>query len=197
MEAGHVQSPTVRRIVGPTILLQSGNYFDFMAPEDCTFTIEDIAHGLSNVCRFGGQCSRFYSVAQHSVHVAEILPPEHKLAGLLHDAAEALIGDVPKPLKDILPDYRALEKRIEAVVAERFGVSAKLPAAVKDADVQMLATEQHQLMPDREGRSYAGGKLPGNRILPALTPAEAKAWFLQDFAAFDNARNGLGPFAAE
>ena len=196
MEAGHVHSPTVRRIVGPTILLQSGNYFDFMAPEDCTFTIEDIAHGLSNVCRFGGQCSRFYSVAQHSVHVAELLPPEHKLAGLLHDAAEALIGDVPKPLKDMLPDYRALEKRIEAVVAERFGVSAQLPAAVKDADVQMLATEQNQLMPDREGRSYAGGKHPRTRRLPTLTPWEAKSWFLQDFAAFDDARNGLGPFAA-
>jgi len=181
-EASFQHSPTVRRIIGPTILLASGNYFDLLAPEHSTFTIEDVAHGLSNTCRFAGQCIRFYSVAQHSVIVSQHVPPEFAFAGLMHDAAEAFIGDITKPLKDILPDYRALEKRIEAAVLQRFGLPAVMPPEVKEIDVVMLATEQAQLMRNRDDWNYTRGRTPIPIEIPAMGPEAAKAAFLARYA---------------
>src|SRR5262245_14828098 len=81
----------VRMGVGPTIMLYSGAWFDFLAPSESAFTIEDIAHGLSNICRYSGQCKRFYSVAEHSLLVSEVAEG-FEFAALLHDAAEAFIG---------------------------------------------------------------------------------------------------------
>lgn len=177
-----MSSPTVRRIVGPTILLASGNYFDFLAPETCSLTIEDIAHGLSHICRFAGHSRHYYSVAQHSVLVADSLPREHAYAGLMHDAAEALIGDVAKPLKDLLPDYRAIEKRIEAAVFARFGVPFPLPPEVKQMDVVMLATEQRALMRNRDDWNYTRGMVPLDIEIPEMGPAQAKVLFLRRYA---------------
>jgi len=185
MSAEIMNSPTVRRIVGPTILLASGNYFDFLAPEQCEITIEDIAHGLSNICRFAGHSRRFYSVAQHSVIVSRIVPAEDAYAGLMHDAAEAVIGDMAKPLKDICPDFRVIEKRIEADLFPRFGVPMPLPASVKEADTVMLATEQRQLMRNRDDWNYTRGRQPLDIEIPPMNPAEAKAAFL---ARYDELR---------
>lgn len=85
--------------------------------------IEDIAHALSHVCRFGGHSSRHYSVAEHSLLVAEMVPDDMKLAALLHDASEAYISDIVSPVKRMLPDYRKLENQIELAIDEKFGLN--------------------------------------------------------------------------
>ncbi|MEM4379972.1 MAG: hypothetical protein QXL01_04720, partial [Thermoplasmatales archaeon] len=84
----------------PWIETYSGKKFDYLAQSE--LDIEDIAHALSNLCRFNGHTRVFYSVAEHSVNVSSMVPPELKIAALLHDAAEAYIGDVPSPLKQLI-----------------------------------------------------------------------------------------------
>lgn len=180
------QFDTVRRIVGPTILLASGNYFDYCAPETSVFTIDDIAHGLSMTCRFAGQCARFYSVAEHSIYVSQLVPPEDALTGLLHDAAEAFVGDMAKPLKVLLPEYKAIENRVEKAIFDRFGLPFPLPASIKPVDVRMLATEQRQVMRNRDDWDYTRGMAPADITIRCLPPADAKREFLERFHAIAN-----------
>lgn len=116
-------------------------------PED--ICIEDIAHALALQCRYGGHCSEFYSVAQHAVYVSEVCDPADALWGLLHDASEAYIVDVPRPLKQAagMEGYTALERRVMAAVCEHFGMPQEMPASVRAADESVLATEARDLMP--------------------------------------------------
>jgi hypothetical protein len=181
---------TVRRIIGPTILLASGNYFDYEAPDSSIFTIEDIAHGLSMTCRFAGHCRWHYSVAQHSIHVSEIVPPEHAYQGLMHDAPEFAVGDMAKPLKVICPDYGVVEKRVEGAVFRRFNVATPLPPTIKEADIQMLATEQRQLMQNRDDWDYTRGRKPLDFTIPVWTPEEAKARFLARYSTLASDHRG-------
>lgn len=173
---------TIRTVKGPTILLHSGAYFDLLAPEESGFTIDDIAHGLSNTCRFAGQSNRFYSVAEHSVHVSRFVKPENAYAALMHDASEAFIHDISKPLKSLLPEYQAIEQRIEAVIAWRFDVPAPLPDEVSEIDIRMLITEQKHLIPARTDWDYMRGREPlPLAYLPCWSPDKAKRVFLHYF----------------
>lgn len=169
----------------PDILTVSGRYFDFTKPEECPVTVDEIAHALSHLCRFTGHTRKFYSVAQHSVLVSRIVPQQLALHGLLHDAAEALLGDVSAPLKRLLPDYKALERRVESAVLAQFGLAADMPAAVKAADLILLATEQRDLMPahsDRwEWEDIGGIKPLPDSIIP-WCPELAARRFLERFA---------------
>src|SRR3954462_5017501 len=132
--------------VGPTIMLRSGAWFDFCAPASSDFTIEDIAHGLSNICRYSGQCKSFYSVAEHSILVSETAVG-FEFEALLHDAAEAFLGDITRPLKQMLPDFKRIEAAVQDAVLKRFGLAHPLPPQIKEADLRVLAAEQRQIMP--------------------------------------------------
>lgn len=124
-------------------------------------------------------------MAQHSVYVSQNVPVEYGLAGLLHDAAEAFIGDIPTPLKSLLPDYMALEKRVEAAVLARFGLSPGIPDCVKMADAVLLATEKRDLMPEDDRRWEAIDHVAPMRVtIDPWTRSNARHVFLQHYGYF-------------
>lgn len=106
----------------------------------------DIAHALSLLCRYGGHVDRFYSVAEHCVLMSYAVAPENALAALLHDATEAYVCDVPRPLKRSLPGYQEIEDAVWHAIVEHFGIDYNLPAEVKEADNRILLTERAALM---------------------------------------------------
>jgi len=135
--------------LNPSIQICSGEYFSFLYPEKSNYTIEDISHALSQMCRFNGHCNSFYSVAQHSVLVAEEVwkvAPEHYHQALLHDSSESFLGDISSPLKKMLPDYKLIEKHIEDCIFTKFNMPLQMHKCIKDADLRLLATERRDLM---------------------------------------------------
>lgn len=131
---------------GDWIQTATGRAFWPIDPRPEDVCIEDIAHALSMLCRFGGHCLRFYSVAEHSVLLARHSAPENKLWALLHDASEAYLVDVPRPLKPFLRGYREAEGKIMTAVCARFGLDASMPAQVKADDTSLLMDEARQNM---------------------------------------------------
>lgn len=112
------------------------------------YDIHDIAHALSNLCRYNGHSKLFYSVGQHSVYVSKLVSREDALEALLHDAAEAYIGDIPRPMKRTLPfaDFCEIEREIELGVARTFNLKFPWPMAVRHADEMILALEMAHIL---------------------------------------------------
>lgn len=144
-----------------TIRVRSGSYFDLTDPKPEQFTLDDIAGALSKICRFGGQVDSFYSVAEHCYHCAQQaaldgLPLETQIALLLHDATEAFVGDMVKPLKVLLPQYSEIEQRVEAVIAEKYGIDfAREEYSIGKIDREMLIAERHALF-SRDDVTWTG-----------------------------------------
>lgn len=126
----------------------TGKQFFPFNPQPEQIDILDIAHALSNLCRYGGHTESFYSVAQHSYLVSLIVPREDALRGLLHDASEAYLIDVPRPIKHhaAMQPYRETEDLILTTIYHRFGLVTLDPPSIKIADREMLRTEQRDLM---------------------------------------------------
>lgn len=157
----------------PFIETFNGLKFEPLKPNFADIRIQDIAHALANQCRFSGHTRFHYSVAEHSVRVSEALSRQSKevqLWGLLHDASEAYLVDLPTPLKldpTIGTGYQAAEARLMLSVCKAFGLPSAEPLAVRWADADLLATEVRDLMhPDRAyWKKLTGKALPG-RIRP-------------------------------
>lgn len=170
----------------------TGLAFDFedVIPENVV--LADVAHSLALQCRFNGHVREFYSVAQHSVIVSEIVPRELARFGLLHDAAETFTGDLVKPVKDVLRQrygdrgFQLLERKIRVAILIRFGVPFPAPdelATVKAADRVALATERRDLMspPAQTWESIEDVEPLARRIIPWQWE-EAQVRFLERFA---------------
>jgi len=173
----------------------TGKKFYPLDPDVDQICIEDIAHALSMICRYGGHPDRFYSVAEHSVLVSQCVPPQDALEGLMHDAREAygmcgLGGDILGPLKQEIPliirnVFRHINEPIEQAICTKFGLTEVKPPTVADADLRILVDEQQALLPNRP-EMWAGfppdGKPLGANIIaysPFLAEIKFKARFDQ------------------
>jgi hypothetical protein len=167
---------------GDWIQTASGVQFWPLDPRPEEIKLEDIAHALSNLCRFGGHCRTYYSVAQHSVYAAENVAQQFKVQALLHDATEAYLIDVPRPIKRSLTNYHDIEAKLARVVSERFGVDlVNLPQEVKEADERMLMTEKRDItLPAPAPWTVAQGVSgePYSFIIRPWDPVIAKKLFL-------------------
>lgn len=163
----------------------------------------DIAIGLSNICRFGGQLEHSYSVAQHSVLVSHLAPAPFRLAALLHDATEAYLGDVISPLKKLLGEtYAALERRWEGEIFARFEIGDRLvwrsglrqlPAAVKAADRLAFELEAWSLLdPATRVRAIGAGPRPAGPHIFPLAPQQAREAWLRRFWELTATNNDKG-----
>lgn len=132
---------------GHWITTYTGKKFHFLDPQPEEIDIVDIAHHLSLVCRFAGACREFYSVAEHSMRMAEIVPQEYRLHTLLHDASEAYLPDLPRPEKAEIPRFKLIENIILEAIFQKFvPIYQQGIVEVKQADNILLATEARDLM---------------------------------------------------
>lgn len=164
---------------GGWIQTYSGKAFFPFDPRVEDIDINDILHALSNQCRFAGHCTQFYSVAQHCVLVSQMCDPKDALYGLLHDATEAYLVDIPSPLKKspAFAPYRETEKRLMETICQAFGLESDEPPSVKLADRRMLATEARDLTMT-EGRGWATEAAPFDFHIQPWTPEYARAKFI-------------------
>ena len=171
----------------------TGRRFWPMDPRADDVSIEDIAHALSMLCRFGGHCLKFYSVAEHSVLLSRLAPPQYKLWALLHDAAEAYMVDLPRPLKSSLPEYKVAEAKVMRAISVRFHLHLGCPDEVKALDQAILADEREQNMAESSHPWEQRMPDPLGIKLQFWDPERARAQFLAQFDALYHPRDAWWP----
>lgn len=130
----------------------SGIRFQFLNPPPDQIDVNDVALALSRTCRYGGHTKRFYSVAEHCCLMSDWVlkqpwgNPLLALTALHHDDAEAYIGDLPRPCKQNIPQFKAVETNIEAAIALKFGTQYPFQDWLKTADTAILVDERAQVM---------------------------------------------------
>lgn len=169
----------------------SGRQFWPMDPRPEEVFIEDIAHSLSMQCRYAGHCLRFYSVAEHSVLLARYFrqkgaPLTTQLWALLHDASEAYLVDVPRPVKPYLPGYKVAEARVMRAICDRFDLPHEMPDEVHAADGAIIADERFNMTPCATEWGATGSGL--GVYLRNWQPSVAEAEFLDEFHRIQRTR---------
>lgn len=174
------------------ICTRSGKPFSIVTPEPHLVDIRDIAYGLSNVIRFGGHASPPYSVAMHSIDVArrvQTSSPAIRLGALLHDAAEAYLGDMPTPFKCLMPDYCRFEQAVQSTIYTAFGLpaawAAEPPREITQADREAYEDERASLMPHVEWWPAAASS---ERPMKPISQVIAERLFLHRFEIYSEAR---------
>ncbi len=171
--------------IGDWIETYSGLPYWPLDPRRAEVRIGDIAHSLAMQCRFGGHCIRFYSVAEHSILLADKMPtPEEALEALLHDASEAYLNDITRPVKKSLPQYRSIEAANQRVIYEAYNLNPNGPSqTVKIGDARILIDESRQNMRTGGREWYFNGQTePLGVQLQYWTPYEAEARFHDAFS---------------
>jgi hypothetical protein len=160
-----------------TVVTNSGTMLNAINPNPDDLLIEDIAHALSMQCRFAGHTDEFYSIAQHSIICSMFAPPGLELEALLHDASEAYIQDITRPLKNKLKGYKAIESKLMKAIAKKFGFNWPLLPGIKDIDNEVLKIEFDCFI------------LSKKKTIKAMTPRMAKKTFLQIFHKLSKCKN--------
>lgn len=171
------------------ITTRSGINFYPFAPREEQIEIEDIAWGLSHLCRYTGHTPFLYSVGHHSVLVSDYLEEKYGLsagyAGLLHDAAEAYINDLATPLKRHLKEFNEVEETIMAAVMRKFGIDPLCMSYVHEGDQTLFLTEAKELMDNPDWASvrllHDQGLRPLEWKFREVSPAEVRRQFLFKF----------------
>lgn len=172
-------NPHECRRQGDWIQTFTGRQFWPLDPRPEDVDILDIAHALANKCRYTGHTSRFYSVAEHSIYVSFVVPEEHRKWALLHDAAEAYLADVARPIKQYLPGWKELEAKVMLAICQRFNLVPIEPAEVKRADTAILHDEKRDLFAQHPAREWDLTEAPLGLTILGLLPAAAEKWFLE------------------
>lgn len=170
--------------VGDWMQTYTGRQFWPVDPRPDDVHIDDIAHALSMVCRYGGHVLDFYSVAEHCCHLHDEAAPEHKAWALLHDASEAYIADIIRPLKPSLKGYLDHERVVMWAICIRFGLKQEMPPEVKTLDNRILADEAAQAMSAPPAPWAYNGEPLGIK-LGFWPPYMAKREFLARFKALN------------
>lgn len=166
----------------------TGKTVFFMDPDPSMFDIHDIAHALSNNCRWTGHCKNFISVAEHSYWASTLVDPKYAMEALMHDASEAYLTDVAAPIKPYLTNYYEIEAKIMKALSVQFNFQYPLPKKVKQIDTLLLSEEAYQVVPS-QGKQWKmwesiGGR-PEKRDLEFgfWTPEEAEEMFMFQYYA--------------
>lgn len=167
----------------------TGRQFYPMDPRPDEVDIYDIAHSLAMQCRYNGHVKRFYSVAEHCVLMSRVIEPEYALWALLHDATEAYVGDMVRPLKLNMPEYRAAEDRVEAAIAAKFNLGP-MPKRVKEIDTAILLNERDALLSDPP-RPWSITAEPIDVKIRAWSPAQAETEYLTRFRELTSPEHAL------
>lgn len=145
--------------------------------------LEDIAHALSQMNRYGGHTLFPYSVAQHCILLSYVIDPQYSFLALMHDASEAYLCDIPRPIKKDLTNYSNIENRLMAVIAKKFNFTWPMPEEVKIGDNRMITTERFQVMPKGDDYNLVpSDKYPAYKIkITEITAKQAKEAFINRF----------------